>query len=459
VARTLVAALFACAFGIALLAPGSASATVTCAQAMDVVTVNITAGGNTQASLDVSGGAIRVHDGALGAADLCPPATPTVTNTDTINVNDTSGGDSVLLVSLQGGTFAPGENIAPPTPDATGPEIEINYTAGAGIDRVEVEGSDNADTFDLAQAAPGGFNANLNPAADGATPDCDDVAATGVENVIARGRGGDDDINASGCGGLPALDPDTLSLEGNNQEDMLRGGPGGDSIKGGTQADNLSGGAGDDSLDGERDNDKLDGGAAADLIVGGSETDRVLYEDRTMPVTATIGNGAADDGDTGDQSGGARDNIDATVENITGGTVGDSLTGSFAINDMEGGAGDDVMNGLGANDTVDGGIGNDTQDGGDGADKVRGESGADIERGGSGKDKVLGGDSADLLFGGPGGDLLRGEKGKDLFKGQLGNDKLAARDGKRDKKIDCGAGKARKESATLDRKDPKPKSC
>jgi hypothetical protein len=457
--RRLPLAILLALLGMSLIGPTSAGAT-NCTHIGGIVTVTVTAG-DDQISLQRSGNEIRVFVGPPGSGPGIPCTdTITVTNTNSIAVNDVVAHNLVTLVSLQGGTFAPGLSNAG---DAAGaPEIEISVAGADGTDRIEVDGSDNAETLDLGQSAAASFLANLNPASETAAPDCDDVSATGVEDVIVRGRGGDDNINAVGCDlltGIDPLDPGSLSLEGNNQDDLTRGGPGADGLKGGTQADSLIGGAGDDILDGERDNDKVDGGVGADGISGGTETDRVLYEDRTVAVIATIGNGAPDDGDTSDQSGGVRDNIDATVENITGGTVGDLLIGSAATNIMDGGAGDDSMNGMGGNDTVDGGIGNDSQDGGAGADKVRGESGADTSRGGPGKDKLLGGDSADRLLGGPGGDLLRGESGRDKFKGQAGNDKLAARDGKRDPKINCGAGKAKKESATLDRKDPAPKSC
>jgi Ca2+-binding RTX toxin-like protein len=454
--RRLPLAILLALLGISLIGPTSAAAT-SCTHIGGIVTVTVTPG-DDQISLQRSGNEIRIFIGppTSGAGIPCTDAV-TVTNTDSIAVNDVMAHNLVTLVSLQGGTFDPGI-----TAETSGSEIEVSVAGANGTDRIEVDGTDNAETMDLGQSAAASFLANLNPASETAAPDCDDVSATGVEEVIVRGRGGDDNINAVGCDtltGIDPLDPASLMLEGNNQDDVTRGGPGADGLKGGTQADTLIGGAGDDLLDGERENDKMDGGGGADAISGGTETDRVLYEDRRVPVAVTIGNGAPDDGDSGDQSGGARDNIDATVENITGGPLGDLLIGSFATNDLDGGGGDDSMNAMGGNDTVDGGTGNDSQDGGAGADKVRGESGADTSRGGSGKDKVLGGDSADKLIGGPGGDLLRGQSGRDKFKGQGGNDKLAARDGRRDRKISCGAGKARKESATVDRKDPAPKSC
>lgn len=453
--------------GVALLAPTSASANVDCTLVLDdTLTVTFTDAASPQASLQRSGSTINVYDGPTTATpEVCTGGPVTVTNVDAIVVNDFPGHDATLLVSLQGGGFEPGENDTPPlsSVDSTGPEIEISFAAGNGTsDQIELDGSDSADDFDLGQTAGTTFNANVNPAADGAMPDCDDVSATGVEDVIVRGRGGDDDVNATSCngigGGLP-LDPDSLALEGGNQADAVRGGPGVDSVLGGTQDDNVKGGDGNDSIDGERDNDKVDGGVGADTLEGGTETDRVFYDDRATVVTATIGNGGADDGGSEDQSGGNRDNIGLSIENLTGGSAGDSVTGSSTRNVVNSGAGDDVLLGVDGNDELQGEDGNDTLDGGGGKDELRGLAGTDTERGGGASDQLFGGDSADKLFGGNGGDVLKGDKGKDSMSGQAGNDKINAKDRKRDTKISCGKGKASKESAKVDKQDPKAKSC
>jgi Ca2+-binding RTX toxin-like protein len=447
--------------GAALLAPGSASAAVTCANGgTDTLTITITAG-STQVSVDRSGTAIRAFDGAIGAGtDPCSliGVPPTVTNTNTINISDTTGGSTVALISLQGGRFEPGMTAEP-----TGAsEIEISYGGGGtGNDRIELDGSDSTDDLDLGEGAATTFNANVNPASEAAVPDCDDVIATNTQGVVVRGRGGDDDVNATSCngiGGATPLDPGSLSLEGGNNKDAVRGGPGADSVLGGSADDNVNGGSGDDSVDGQTDDDKVDGGVGADVIEGGSETDRVLYDDRTTPLTATIG-GGADDGGAEDASGGVRDNIGFSVEHFTGGSAGDTVTGSSVRNVLNGGLGDDNLLGEDGNDDVEGEGGNDTVDGGDGKDNLRGQDGQDTGRGGSGADDIRGGDSADKLFGGSGADFIKGDKGKDSMSGQGGNDKIAAKDKKKDKKISCGKGKAKKESATVDKSDPNAKSC
>ena len=70
---------------------------------------------------------------------------------------------------------------------------------------------------------------------------------------------------------------------------------------------------------------------------------------------------------------------------------------------------------------------------------------------------ALGGSDNDLMAGGSGNDLLVGKKGFDALNGQSGNDRLLAKDGERDKKINCGPGA---DGAKRDKKfDPRTKSC
>ena len=62
----------------------------------------------------------------------------------------------------------------------------------------------------------------------------------------------------------------------------------------------------------------------------------------------------------------------------------------------------------------------------------------------------------DTIDGGKGNDELVGGKGKDDLYGGGGNDLVNARDGARDRRINCGPGNDR---AKVDRVDPDPVSC
>ncbi|MGB3723354.1 MAG: M10 family metallopeptidase, partial [Pacificimonas sp.] len=68
----------------------------------------------------------------------------------------------------------------------------------------------------------------------------------------------------------------------------------------------------------------------------------------------------------------------AKIENGTGGSGNDSLTGNNLVNVLRGGAGSDDLYGLGGNDRLEGGAGNDNFWGGAGNDIVRGGAGYDI---------------------------------------------------------------------------------
>ena len=57
------------------------------------------------------------------------------------------------------------------------------------------------------------------------------------------------------------------------------------------------------------------------------------------------------------------------IENLTGGSGNDLLSGNFAANRVEGGAGNDNMFGQEGNDTLVGGLGNDSLNGGAGSDQ------------------------------------------------------------------------------------------
>lgn len=116
--------------------------------------------------------------------------------------------------------------------------------------------------------------------------------------------------------------------------------------------------------------------------------------------------------------------------------------------------------------SIRGGEGNDVIKAGAGDDRVLGDAGRDSLAGGLGDDHVSGGPGSDgligfggddILSGGPGNDALFGQKGKDTMLGGAGNDVLVARDGTRDRRIDCGPGSP--ERALIDRKDPRPVSC
>jgi len=190
----------------------------------------------------------------------------------------------------------------------------------------------------------------------------------------------------------------------------------------------------------------------------------------------SAGTHTAVDGDDG--LAGENDDIQYSIEKITGGLVADTIVGSRASNTIDGGAGNDTISGgpgnatcasdidilnggdgddtfaMGAvtdcGDTLNGGAGTDTADyqlrtvgvtitidatandgetgendkvftdvetilGGEGADTITGSANADELRGGLGADELRGGAGNDTLVGGDGNDTLDGDAGDDVF--------------------------------------------
>jgi hypothetical protein len=90
------------------------------------------------------------------------------------------------------------------------------------------------------------------------------------------------------------------------------------------------------------------------------------------------------------------------------------------------------------------------------AQNIKGEEGNDtlIGNGPAALDTFI----EPLLDGGPGNDVLR-SGGNHKIKGRGGIDRIFARNGIRNLKINCGSGSNKRESAKVDGKDPKAKSC
>ena len=324
------------------------------------------------------------------------------------------------------------------------------------------------------------------------------INATATLGVFMNDNGGPDAVEVPSSLTMTGFN---TQVEGGNADDLVTttypdpskdvfiGGPGNDTLRTGPSYENLL----MDELQGGPGNDVLDGGVGPDLIDGGPGTDRLEYPGRTDAVSVTLPEGTATRlGNGGSADGpGSRDTL-SELENVTGGSGADSLTGNSLANLLSGGAGNDTLDGGAGPDTLAGGAGTDTVDystrteaisatlplgsstslgnGGasdgpsprdriSGAENLTGGSGRNSLTGNSLANVLLGGLVADRLGGGGGPDRVTGGGGADAMLGQKGIDKLFARDGQRDKKINCGPGKNRRERATRDRRDPPAKSC
>ncbi len=128
----------------------------------------------------------------------------------------------------------------------------------------------------------------------------------------------------------------------------------------------------------------------------------------------------------------------ANIENATGGSGNDLITGNALANTIKGGSGTDTLIGNGGDDWFNGNAGNDSITGGNGNDTVRGGKDLDTLHGGDGDEFINGNNDNDLIYGDAGNDTIHGGKsddqiiagaGNDLIYGDLGNDTLTGGSG------------------------------
>ncbi len=312
------------------------------------------------AVIRVSGGVVAVNGKPCVAADAKTKAAPELVKSISV-----TGGAEDSLVYIDGGAAFGKDLLA-----GGGFAVDL----GAGFDIVGVLGSTGSDEVRLGAdgaAVVIDFNGDLVP----------DVHALGADQVIVSTGPMPDKIFGDGVdlGLTPVSVP--MKLYGGGANDLLLGGAG---------DDELSGGIGNDTLLAGRD----PGGA--DLFVGGDGEDFVDYAGRTAAINVTTASGA-DDGEPDEH-----DQVDASVENVRGGSGDDHLTGASASNKLWGGPGDDALIG---------GDGDDFLYGGDGNDSLEGQTGNDYLYGEGGDDTLMGGDGDDLLDGYPGENTLDGGSG------------------------------------------------
>ena len=169
---------------------------------------------------------------------------------------------------------------------------------------------------------------------------------------------------------------DTFTATGVNDDPFtISGDVGDDNITGSDANDVINGGDGNDTLTGGPGSDRMDGAAGNDTLSGGSGIDRAVYSGATSGITVTIDNTA---NDTDGQAG--TDNVQDTVESITGTAFNDTITGSCFANTIAGdpgsangsAGGNDILSGdptagctaaSGSSDFFGGGEGNDSFNG------------------------------------------------------------------------------------------------
>jgi Ca2+-binding RTX toxin-like protein len=385
-----------CALIAALGAP-PASAAVDCNLAGATLTVTMSADGDS-ADVIRSGSSILVRVGTTAVA--CTGGAPTVTNTDLIVVNDTSGQSTDFAVNTAFGDFAPGATDEAGLSD----EIEIQVNMGSGSDdSLPLVGSPFGDFWRLGKTATGdGVNLNAGSETSGVVPGRDfDLEYFGVDGrLLINGNTSGDTVSAAGGPEFagPLTTPIHFAEEplSGSGDDTVVGTSGADVIEPAFGNDNVSGGAGDDRYleAADRGDDEVDGGPGVDSYEHTDTSIASLRVDLRLTGrqdTGVLGNDAL-----------------AEIEDVFAGNGDDVLIGSDASNLLGAADGDDLIEGLGgALDMLGGSNGVDTLSyaGATGAVTVDLEAVGSQDTGGAGTDQV---DSFESLTGSPFADTLLG---------------------------------------------------
>jgi hypothetical protein len=400
-----VAALAASCALIAALDTPPASAAVDCNLAGATLTVAMSADGDVAGVLP-SGSSILVQDG--NAAVACTGGAPTVTNTDLIVVNDTSGQDTGLRIDTGFGAFAPGATDEAGTSD----EIELHVIMGAGSDTLALVGSDFADFWRLGDTAAGdGINLNAGRETSGVVPGRDfDLEYVGVDgHLLLNGSGSGDTVLANG--GPEFTGPLTTRIDY-----LEQAGSGNDTIAGTDGDDIIEPGIGDDDVSGRDGDDRYleSGGEGDDDVDGGAGVDRYEWSAGSGPLRVDLRLTSRQD------TGVLGHDALTGVEDVFGSTSDDVLVGSNASNFLAGGSGDDLVQGLGGPlDLLAGAIGVDTLSyaGATGAVTVDLDDLNAQNTGGAGTDQVS---EFENVVGGRFADTLRGSVQANRFEARDG---------------------------------------
>jgi Ca2+-binding RTX toxin-like protein len=269
-------------------------------------------GGGDDAIIGGQGGGDDIYDGGIGSNTV---SYPSATNPVTIDLNAIDRSGQSTLGGTTIGALLTGAGYAANT--------AVGYAQGVDIGTDVLIDIDNATGGSGADTITGNADAN--------------VLSGGLGNDTITAGAGNDTINYTVGDGVDTIDggadTDTLAVTGTSGDDsievVLNGSGVVTSIEGMTPTNVES-----YSLDG------LGNGAAGDTLE---------YTGTTSAVTVNLGASSA----TGFTSA-------ANIENVAGGSSGDSLTGTGGANVLSGGGGDDTLTGAGGNDTLAGGSGTDT---------------------------------------------------------------------------------------------------
>ncbi|MEF8756314.1 MAG: Calx-beta domain-containing protein [Accumulibacter sp.] len=339
------------------------------------------------------------------------------------NANPATGGTDQVFSTLGAYTLGAhienGRILATGAANLTGNALDNVLEAGTGANLLD--GAGGNDTVSYLYAVSGsGVSVSLAIAGAQATGGSGSDTLAGIENLT--GSTYDDTLTGDGNANRLSGAQGNDFLNGGAGNDTLDGGAGNDRLWGGTGADSLVGGDGSDfyylddagdsvtesnanpatggtdqvlsylasttigahvengrilatgaaNLTGNTLDNLLDAGTGNNLLdgAGGNDTLSYLYGASSgVSVSLAILGAQA--------TGGSGSDTLAGIENLSGSTYDDTLTGDGNANRLSGAQGNDFLNGNTGNDSLEGGAGNDTLWGGTGADSLVGGDGSD----------------------------------------------------------------------------------
>ncbi len=377
--------------GGSALGPYTVAATngATGAGTVTSVVANLGTGGGTVV-FDFSNGAFLAATGGTAALTATASA-----GSSAIKVKGTSAADKIYVGGTAAAPAVSVNNTHTDISAAGGGAFDVTVSGGPGADLIS--GQANASTGSAAFTGtltiygaagddtllPGASTSTLY-GNDGNDTFQDGTSTTsGIDTVAFYGGAGTDtlDFRARSAGGALTLLMNSTSTSNGTASGKSAGAENlkigddievvylskyGDTISPSLHGTTVNGGAGNDTFLANSASSTgaspSTGGTGKDVFNGGGGTDLIDFSARTTAVTVVM------DGKT--VSGGAGESIviGTDVENCTGGSGDDTITGNASANYLRGGAGNDTLYGLDGDDTLDGQAGDDRLYGGNGDD-------------------------------------------------------------------------------------------
>lgn len=198
--------------------------------------------------------------------------------------------------------------------------------------------------------------------------DANDLLFGGGGADTIDGGNGKDTIGYAGSGAAVLVDLAKHRASGGHASgdifsniEAVNGSAFADTLRGDGASNGLRGLGGDDRLVGRGGPDFFAGGPGGDTLLGARGHDTALYSGSGSSVSVDLKAGTANGGDA------AGDKL-FSIENLTGSSHNDTLSGNGTGNRLVGAKGDDILHGRGGNDRLVGGPGADRMTGGPGAD-------------------------------------------------------------------------------------------